>query len=343
MEIPVVNRIIDFETSINPSLVSQAYAISGIGNLYQTYNLWKWGALILALIASFTTIINRVKVLIVKLQKHPSLASSQHHQLFDDDDYETDSISSDDEDEEERDGDGDSDEEEEEEDSGTTPFFTYQNWRGHVDQDFRVRGAGDVHDDDDDEQWQNRNLGLRRRRKSFGDLFSWSELMMTSGKNVVKLWDNLGLGLGLNLEDYSENEFTIYDMNYEREIRKIASIFGRKDESPAFVSTSSSPAVVVSAAAKGSGRVTLGGWDTRIGSRLPAILAEWRPKLGNMVGIKAGGIEKVLVRDNVSNALTVGDMRKVNSPLDDPTEADVDTWWDADAVIVTEELLDSSS
>lgn len=341
MEILVVNRIIDFETNINPSLVSQVSAVSGIGKFYQTYNLWKWGALILALIASFTTIINRVKALIVKLQKHPSLSSSQHHQLLDDDDCETDSISSDDEDEQERDGDGDDEEDEEEEESGTTPFYTSRNWQRHVDEDFRVRGSGDVCDDD--EQWKNRNLGLRRRRRNIGDLFSWSELMMTSGKNVVKLWDNLGLGLGLNLEDYSENEFTIYDMNYEREFRKIASIFGRKDESPAFVSASSSPAVIVSAATSGSGRVALGGWDTRIGSRLPAMLAEWRPKLGNIVGIKAGGIEKVLVRDSVSNALTVGDMRKVNSPLDDPTEADVDTWWDADAVIVTEDCLDNSN
>lgn len=341
MEILVVNRIIDFETNINPSLVSQVSAVSGIGKFYQTYNLWKWGALILALIASFTTIINRVKALIVKLQKHPSLSSSQHHQLLDDDDYETDSISSDDEDEQERGGDGDEEEDEEEEESGTTPFYTSRNWQRHVDEDFRVRGSGDVYDDD--EQWQNRNLGLRRRRRNIGDLFSWSELMMTSGKNVVKLWDNLGLGLGLNLEDYSENEFTIYDMNYEREFRKIASIFGRKDESPVFVSASSSPAVIVSAARRGSGRVALGGWDTRIGSRLPAMLAEWRPKLGNIVGIKAGGIEKVLVRDSVSNALTVGDMRKVNSPLDDPTEADVDTWWDADAVIVTEDCLDNSN
>lgn len=340
MEVLVVNRIIDFETNINPSLVSQVSAVSGIGKFYQTYNLWKWGALILALIASFTTIINRVKVLIVKLQKHPSLSSPQHHQLLDDDDYETDSISSDDEDEEEQDG--DEEEEEEEEQSGTMPFYSSQNWQRRVDEDFRAGGSGDAYDDDD-EQWRSRNLGLRRRRSGIGDLFSWSELMMTSGKNVVKLWDNLGLGLGLNLEDYSENEFTIYDVNYEREFRKIASDFGRKDESPSFVSTPSSPAVIVSAATRGRGRVTFGGWDTRIGSRLPAMLAEWRPKLGNIVGIKAGGIEKVFVRDNVSNALTVGDMRKVNSPLDDPTEADVDTWWDADAVIVTEDCLDNSN
>ncbi|KAJ4709929.1 putative Transmembrane protein [Melia azedarach] len=167
---------------------------------------------------------------------------------------------------------------------------------------FALRGSGHVYID---EPWQRSNSSLRRRRsrRSIVNLFSWSEL--TSGKSVVKLWDNLGLGLGLKVEEISDREFTIYDMNNDREIRKIASSFGRKDEIPAFVSTSSSsPAVIFSAAANDSGHVTLSGWDTRIGSKLPTILAEWRPKHGNIVKVKTGGIEKVYVRDN---ALTVGD------------------------------------
>ncbi|KAJ0095763.1 hypothetical protein Patl1_14978 [Pistacia atlantica] len=338
MEIPVVNRIIDFETNIdslplhNPSLLSQVSAVSGLGKLHQVYSFWKWGALILALIASFTTIVTKIKLLILRLQKYPYLAPQFHHPLLDDSDYDSDTdvascSSSDDEQEYDL-------SEDDEDDTA-------------VDQnDFRVRGSGHVYMD---EQWQNRNLGLRRRcRRSIGDFFSWSEL--TGGKSVVKLWDNLGLGLGLNVEDddtgnVSGNMLTIYDMNNEREIRNIATDFHRKHDIPAFVATSSAcPSVIFSAAENEGGGVALSGWDMRIGSKLPAILAEWRPKLGNIVGgVKAGGVAKLYVRDNVNSALAVGDMRKVNSPLEDVTENDVDTWWDADAVIVTEDCFQEST
>ncbi|KAK3189260.1 hypothetical protein Dsin_028821 [Dipteronia sinensis] len=325
MEIPVINRIIEFETNMkalhNPSFASQILSISN--------TFMKWSALILALIASFTTIINRVKILIIRLQTHPALASQQLD-LIDDDDYDSETASSCSFSEVEND-------EEEDDEIVTTSF--------RVDQDFCVRGSGHVYID---EQWRNGNMGLRRRRRSIGDLFSWSEF--TGGKSVVKLWEDLGFGLGFDDVDEDESDvvrgsdsgnlFAIYHMNSDREIGKIGSVFSAKREISALVPTSSSsPSVIVAAAAESSGRVALRAWDARIGSRIPAIIAEWGPKLGNVIGVSAGGEDKVYVRDDVSCALTVGDMRKVNAPLEDLTETEADTWWDADAVVVTDEYF----
>ncbi|KAL5761295.1 hypothetical protein ACOSQ2_020133 [Xanthoceras sorbifolium] len=339
MEIPVINRIIEFETNMkalhNPSFASKVLSLSN--------TFMKWSALILALIASITTIITRVKILIIRLQRHPSLASSQQQNTIDDDDdddydSETASSCSFSEDDEQED-------EDEDDETVRTSF--------RVDEDFCFRGSGHVYID---EQSCNRNMGLRRRRgRSIGDLFSWSEF--TGGKSVVKLWDNLGFGLGFDVSDDDDDEnendvvrgsrsgnlFAVYDMKSDRETEKIGSNFGAKREVPALVTTSSSsPAVTVAAAAEGGGRVVLRGWDSRIGSRIPAILAEWRPKLGKVIGVSAGGLDKVYVIDDVNIALTVGDMRKVNSPLEDLTETEADTWWDADAVVVTDEYFHES-
>ncbi|XP_044488106.1 uncharacterized protein LOC123212927 [Mangifera indica] len=331
IQIPVVNRIIDLETNINNlPLLPQVSALSGLEKLPQVYSFWKWGALILALIASFTTIVTKIKLLILRLREYLSLSPQLRLPLLADSDYDsdTDVASSSSSDVEDDNGLSEDDEDDTEVDQN----------------DFRVRGTGHVYVN---EHWENRKLGLRRRRRrSIGDFFSWSEF--TGGKSVVKLWDNLGLGLGLNVEDdYSgpQNMLTIYDMNNGQEIRNIASVSHQKCEIPAYIATSSaSPSLMFSPAENDGGGVTLGGWDMRIGSKLPAILAEWRPKLVNIVGgVKAGGVAKVYVRDDVNGALTVGDVRKVKSPLENVTENDVDTWWDADAVIVTEECSEESS
>ncbi|KAK2635193.1 hypothetical protein Ddye_029985 [Dipteronia dyeriana] len=327
MEIPVINRIIEFETNMkalhNPSFASQVLSISN--------TFMKWSALILALIASFTTIINRVKILIIRLQTRPSLAPQQLD-LIEDDDYDSETASSS---ENEKDGVEDVDENEDDE-TVTTSFLAAE--------DFCGRGSGHAYID---EHWRIGNMGLRRRRRrSIGDLFSWSEF--TGGKSVVKLWEDLGFGLGFDDVDQDENDvvrgsdsgnlFAIYHMNSDREI---GSVFRAEREISALVptSSSSSPAVIVADAAESSGRVALRGWDARIGSRIPAIIAEWRPKLGNVIGVSAGGKDKVYVRDDVSSALMVGDMRKVNAPLEDLTETEADTWWDADAVVVTDEYF----
>ncbi|XP_021614811.2 uncharacterized protein LOC110616672 [Manihot esculenta] len=325
MEIPVINRIGDFEAGItslqNPSFLSQIFALSGVEKIHLASSFWKWGALVLALLASFSTIINRIKILILRIQNH-FLISSQPSLITDEDyDYgsETDtSCSSLSEEDDNDDG------EEEEEDEHTSS--SSQRWRS-IDEDFRVRGS-DYYADD---QLHNHNL-RRRRNSSLEDLFSsWSEF--TNGSNVVKLWDNLGLGFGLNLDHESRNCISVYDMNKSL---NVFSIFGEKSDIPAVSMSSSSPAVIVSADTNVSGHI-LRVWDTRVGSRIPEIMAEWRPRLGKFVGISAGGRKKFYVRDDVTGRLKVGDMRKVSSPLINAAEPDVDTWWDADAVIVAEE------
>ncbi|EOY00135.1 hypothetical protein QUC31_014388 [Theobroma cacao] len=321
MEIPVINRISDFEAGINslnnPSFLSQVFALSGIEKIYEAYSFWKWGALILALVASLSTIINRLKILIIRFRRDHSLPSQP---LLHDTDFDTDTDCSCSSSEDER---------EYEEPS------TSQSWR-QVDENFRVRGSAHCIDD----QWQNRKFTLRKRRSSIGDLFSWAE-ELTSGKSVVKLWDNLGLGFGLDLDE-SDNVLNVYDVNKET---KLTSFFGGKCIFQAVSAPSSSSAVVVSAGADSSfRRVAVSAWDTRLPCRIPSILAEWRPKksVEKIAAVNAGGVEKVYIRDDVTGELTVADMRKVSSPLKSLTESDVDTWWDANAVIVSDESVDES-
>ncbi|EEF35356.1 conserved hypothetical protein [Ricinus communis] len=322
MEIPVINRIGDFEASLqNPSFLSQAITLSGVEKIHQAYGFWKWGALILALVASFSTIINRIKNLIIRIQNHyltpsppPPLTTQQHYDS--DTESETSSSSSSDD---EQDIEVEDDEEDEDERCS---------WRSNDDDDYYsvVKGSGHYIDD----QWQNRNL-RRRRNSSLQDLFS----EFRNGKSVVKLWDNLGFGFGLNLDNNSRNCVSLHDINKEL---SLFSILGERSDIPAVSTSSSSPAVIVSSEANVAGNL-LKVWDTRVGCRIPEILAEWRPRLGKFVGISSGGggVGKVYVRDDVTGRLTVGDMRKVKSPLVNATETDVDTWWDADGVSVGEE------
>ncbi|KAL9401824.1 hypothetical protein Peur_005673 [Populus x canadensis] len=327
MEIPVINRISDFETGLaslqNPTFLSQILALSGVEKIHQAYSFWKWGALILALAASFTAIINRIKILIIRFKNHPFISSPSLITNQEDCDYESEtdlscssSISLSD------------DEQEEESTSSSRSWWSINDH----DQDFRVRGSENCYIDD---QYQGGNFRLRRRRNSsIGDFFSLTDF--TNGKNVVKLWDNLGLSLGLNLNNSCDSRnaaVSFYDINKEQ---KICSIFGSKCDS-IFAAVSTSPSVVVSAETNLSGHSSLSLWDTRVGFRVPEVFAELRPTLGKIVGVVGGGVEKVYVRDDVTGELTVGDMRKPSSPLVNATESDVDTWWDADAVIVENE------
>ncbi|KAJ4843486.1 hypothetical protein Tsubulata_043687, partial [Turnera subulata] len=313
--ISVINRISDFEALQNPTFLSPILALpSGIQKPHYPFNFWKWGAIILALFASVTTIVKRIKILIITL-KNRSTEIISSSPLFGDEfdfdsDSETDSISSCSSSES---GDDPEEEEEEEEEERSS----LQRWR------------------------------LRRRRNSsIGDLFSWPEF--TTGKNtVVKLWDNLGLGLGINTNDDIDprEEVSVYDTSLARNVYSVIGEYCGGFGSA--VSASSSPrAVVVSAEARPSGNF-LRVFDTRVGRRMPEILAEWRPMLGRIVGVDVSGgggcgggvVEKVFVRDGVTGGLKVGDIRKAGSPLVDVTESDVETWWDADAVIVGDESV----
>ncbi|XVF44173.1 hypothetical protein PTKIN_Ptkin02bG0099800 [Pterospermum kingtungense] len=318
MEISVINRINDFDEGINslnnPSLISQVYSLSGLEKIIQAYSFWKWGALIIVLVASFSTIISRLKILIIRYRRHHSLPSQP---LLDDTDLDSDTDSSC----------ASSDYEPEYEEPSTSQY-----WR-QVDEDFRVRGSGHLIDD----QWQNRKFTLRKSRSSIGDLFSWAE-ELTNGKSVVKLWDNLGLGFGLDFDE-SQSILNVYDTN---KATKLTSIFSEKSAFQAVSALSSSPAVVLSGGTDSLfRRVAVSAWDTRLNCRLPAILAEWSPKNSQekIAAVDAEGVEKVYIRGDVTGKLTVGDMRKVSSPL---TKSDVDSSWDTDSVMVSDELFDES-
>uniref|UniRef100_A0A5B6YGY0 Uncharacterized protein n=1 Tax=Davidia involucrata TaxID=16924 RepID=A0A5B6YGY0_DAVIN len=292
MEIPEINMISDFEAGMNclqnPSLLSRSFSLSGDGKLSQVYSIWKWGALILALVATFSGIlINRIKILLNRFRRLKTLASSEPLlQQFDDDESDF------------SDDDTCSSASSEDEDYESTSSFED---RQSVDEDFCVAGS---------------SLRLRRCR-SRGDRFSWSDF--ATGKSVVKLWDSFGLGL--DLEDSSGSVISIWDLNKDK---KISSIFGGRCQIPSI--SMSSPEVILSAEMNNRNNVALGLYDTRVGRQIPAISAEWWPKRGKIVGINSGGVEKVYVRDEVTGALTIGDMRNVKTPLQNLTESDGDTW-----------------
>lgn len=293
----MINRISDLELSLqNPSMFSRVFSVSS----FEVIRFWKWGALVLALVASFSAIMNRVRILIVKFQRASSAASEPLLKLVDDDD-----IYSSDDDDDDTSSVSSSIEEEEEE---------------PMDEDFRVAGSGRGYFGRS--QGQSRNSKLWQR-------FSWTDLASGS---VVKLWDHLGLGLDFDGE-VDGDLISVYDMNREQ---RVTSLLGGKSGVMA-VSPLNSGSVVTAAEKGVSGNVSLKVWDTRIRCRIPEILAEWGPQLGKkIVAVGYGGVGKVHVRDDDSEI--VGDIRNVTSPLVDLTVSDVDTWWDADAFIAPDEL-----
>ncbi|XP_028794060.1 uncharacterized protein LOC114749683 [Neltuma alba] len=310
MEVPVINRIKDVHVGLT-SLQNPSFS-SGVQSLSFAYTFCKWSALILALVATFGSLINKINVLIVTFRRHsPPLPSIP---LLNGDDY-----SSSDEDEEEEEetssslSSPSSEFGEEEDDETTTPSSSLMspfNWRMAGDEDFRVRGSGHRIDD----RLQSGSVRLRRRR-SIRDIFSLSEIV--NSKSVVKLWDSIGFGLSLDFED---DEISV----------------GSLSRPPPAGSSSPSP-VVLSAEKNASGKTAVKIWDSRLRQRLPAVIAEWKPNLGKIVGVGFGEVEKFYVRDDVHDDVTMGDLRNVSSPLRNVTESDADTWWDTDAVIVSAE------
>ncbi|KAL5553157.1 hypothetical protein UlMin_040558 [Ulmus minor] len=317
MEVPVINRISNFESGVaclqNPTFLSQILSISGTERVFQAYSFWKWGALIIAMIASIGTIISRIKILVIKLKCRLDSSSSEpllgdfEDEDYSDDDDDVSSCSS---------------------SSTVSDFEEVEPSATSDDTDFHVKGSGHYLDD----QGQNHSLRHRRPRSLGGHRFSWSDF--SSGKSVVKLWDSLGLGL--DFDDSDERVVSVYDLNKEQ---KTSSIFAGKWLASTTTSVSA-PASILSAGTSGSGMVSLGVWDTRVGCRIPAMLAEWGPHLGKFVGVASNGAEKFYVRDDVNGDVTVGDLRKVSSPLKKMKEADVDyLWWDANSVIGSDESV----
>ncbi|KAK1386954.1 hypothetical protein POM88_015132 [Heracleum sosnowskyi] len=252
MELTKLNMISDF--------------VSPVVRVPQVYNsLWKWGALILALIATFTSISTRIKHIIIRVRSIKRSSSKQLLQCFDDDfDF------SDDED-----------------DTLSTPSD---------DDETDDENSVDGHDEPE----------LRR------DSFSWSDF--SAGNSVVKLWDSFGLNL--DFQDSSENENPTWGLDKDL---KISDFFAGKNKIPA--AGKSSPAVVYLADMSENDRFVLGAYDRRISNDFPVVCAEWGPRSGN-AGSRAAG------------ELRMRGLRNVRTPLNNLTESDVETWWDADAVIV---------
>ncbi|XP_019451949.1 PREDICTED: uncharacterized protein LOC109354052 [Lupinus angustifolius] len=136
-------------------------------------------------------------------------------------------------------------------------------------------------------------VGSFLRRRSIGDIFSISEIT-----NI-----RLGLGIGFGFDSEEESVVSLY---------KTAA------------TTSATSAVVVTAVENALGMRI---WDTRLRRRVPAVIAEWGPTVGETVGVEYGGEHKVYLRDDARNGLTVGDVRNVRSPLENVTEYCVDPWW----------------
>jgi hypothetical protein len=309
MQVPLIDRLTDFQAGFNslqnPSFPSQITTTSfnGIQTFSIAFNFCKWGAVILALVATFSSIIKKITIFIIHLRKK---ASSLPSISFDDGD----DFTSDDEDTDNDDIVSLSSSSEFEDESPSVSTSTSFN------DFFRISGSNyDVN-----EVFKTQNDGHKRQR-SIGDIFSLLEL--ANSENVVKLWDSIGFGLGLDFDDYEDGVISSYDVV-------------TKPHAP---STSvASPAVVVSAGEGARGNLAVEIWDTRLRKRKPSVVAEWGPTVGNTVRVESGGVQKVYVRDDGRQRLTVGDMRKVSIPLGNVTESDADnTWWDADAVIVSDE------
>ncbi|XP_047331766.1 uncharacterized protein LOC124935373 [Impatiens glandulifera] len=165
MEIPELNLISNFEAGVNclqnPSLFSRFQSFP------ESYSFWKWGALILALLASFRCIIFRIKFLIIAISNKVKLfaASQPPIQLFGDD---FDSDSGDDDDDSGDDSGEDSDDD-------INSFY-----RVPSDEDFSVWDRFSLSDLASSKGvvrfWDSLGLGLDFEDDDFSD-------------NVVSVWD----------------------------------------------------------------------------------------------------------------------------------------------------------
>ncbi|GMH27499.1 hypothetical protein Nepgr_029342 [Nepenthes gracilis] len=309
MEIPMIARISDLESSMNylnnPSFFTRLISIFEFESFPLPPKFWRWGAFIIALVYAFSSVAHKFKILILQHRKSGPLASEPLSTDSDDESYGA---------EEEDDDDGGRSSCSSDDENDEAASSSYENITKFED-DFRVAGSSNFNRN----ELSSRKFQLHRRR-SFCNNFSLSELL--SGKSIVKRWD--GLGLGVDLDVSSVTAISILDLNKNT---KIGSIFGQRSAVP-----TPSPAVILSAIAENDRKLGVNLWDTRIRQRTAAVYAEWRlQRPGTAITVKAGGIDKIYVRANASKNI-IGDVRKVNWPLDISTEYDEDSWWDADAI-----------
>ncbi|CAL0307973.1 unnamed protein product [Lupinus luteus] len=284
MQVPLIDMLNDLQLGLNslqnPSQITFSISFS------IAYSFCKWGAIILALVATFGTFINRVTIFIIRFRNKATSSLPSIPYL---DDYE-DSDDDDDYDFSNDDDDATSSEFEEDDEQSASYSGFY----------FRVGGSGS-------DEFQN-ETGMHKRRRSISDIFSLSQI--ATSNSVIKLWDSIGFGLGLDFDDYEEPVTP-------------------RAKSPAILT--SSPSVVVSAGEGSCGNLAVEVWDTRLRRRKPSLVAEWGASVGKTVRVDSGGVQKVYVRDDGRYGVMVGDMRNVNTPLGNVTESDADNWWDANA------------
>ncbi|KAL3654420.1 hypothetical protein CASFOL_004101 [Castilleja foliolosa] len=299
MEITELNMISDFQGGMkclqSPSLISRFFS-------FQVYTFWKWGALIFAIFATFSSIIRKIKLFLIRFHTAVKPSSIKNEEIIQ---FSTDEDDDDDDDDDISLASSDEDETEERENRPTTTF------RGQhrVDENLSVKG------------WP------------IGHLCggAWSDF--APGTSIVKLWDSLGLSLDFDEDLFNcGSQSVVSNWDYDRDLKKNEFSGGVWDKSEV------SATVVLTAEGnqKGDG-VVLGGYDKRMRRRVPALYAEWG--LTEAVEkVSAGRVGKVYVRDGVSGVLTVGDVRNVRRPLECMRESNGETWWGADAVIVEDNI-----
>ncbi|KAG6601806.1 hypothetical protein SDJN03_07039, partial [Cucurbita argyrosperma subsp. sororia] len=307
MEVPVLNMITGFGRELgsipDPNFLSRIFTSFSI---FQQF--WKWGALFIALLATFSGIINRLKTSVIVIRRRTrttpiseplssSLHGGENSSLISENFRSLPLSRSESEDENE----GDQDRE--------------PNDR----LDFLVKGSVRFSGEFDDRRFS----GLRRRhgsRGGNGDSFSWP--CFVSDKSVVKQWGDVKLKC--EFEELSGSVILVYDENEEAEI---CSIFSGGD--PLKAAALSAAKMVVAARESGLGNMSLKIWDTRDRSQTPVIAAEWNsPKI---VDVYPEEVEKVDIGDKGAAGMMVGDVRKFWSASEKWRKGGGEGWWESAA------------
>ncbi|XP_068644022.1 uncharacterized protein [Aristolochia californica] len=313
MEVPIISRISDFEAGFsrlqNPSFVSRIFGLSGIDEIAKLRTFWTWGALILAVLATFSSLLKRTKLLLFRLRTVNTVISQP---LLHCDDYDDDNGDDDEESSCSSSCSEDSDSEEENEDGFLMPTA------GKRGQSFIFVADSER----SDENWS-QTSNLKRRPRRLSDLSGDKGGESQFSTNVVKLWDGLGLG-------FKNSDRCGYISTCD---------FDRNESFFAGWSQTSQLSAPCPAGVDKTRSVALKFWDARMGPQTPAVVAEWEPPRREVVGIDANGVEKVYVSDDVGS-VSVRNLRNVTAPSTDP---DGLTWFDADAVIVGGDIDSPSS
>ncbi|XP_022993318.1 uncharacterized protein LOC111489361 [Cucurbita maxima] len=291
MEVPVLNRIAELGSDLGLLRIFTSFSPSP--------HFWKWGAVLITLLATFSGIINRLKILIIVIRRRSRttpisepLSRSLH--------------------------------------GGETAGLVSENLRSSLlsslesanekeadrepddGSDFRVKGTA-------------RCSRLRRRYGggSDGDSVPWSWPCFGSERSVVRQW--VDVKFKCEFEKLSGSVISLYDENEEAEICSILS-----DGAPLQVAALSPGRMVVAAGESVSSNVSLKLWDTRCRSRTSVLAAEWNSPSGKVVDVYSDDVDKIYLIDNGGDRIVVGDVRKVRSVSENSSAVDNGGWWESE-------------